>query len=152
MRTFEAMLTEYKSKPNESLKDELVNRLLQVADPSKLDELDIVKREDWVQYGDNLSVKWLYGSIYIVAEVYSYGDDKRMCFAYRVDLEDYSPAQHTAYCENCKEYRKVSADENYLAAVSVAAALDEDKAVERYVASSIDLYEAWLERIEKEIC
>lgn len=152
MRTFETMLKEYKACPSDRLKDELVNRLLQVAEPSKLDELDLLKNEGWVQYGENLRIKRLYDRTFLAAETYAYAEDKRMCFGYRVDLENYSPMQLNAYRDNCREYEAISTDEDYNTAASVVAALDEDEAVSQYIALSPESYENWLEQIEKEIC
>lgn len=152
IRTFKMMLEEYEACPNDRLKDELVNRLLQVADPSKLDELDLLKNEGWVQYGDNLRIKRLYDRTFLAVEAYSYAENKRMCFGYRVDLDNYLPMQLDAYCDNCREYEEISPDEDYNAAASVVAALDEEEAVSQYIALSQESYQNWLDKIEKEIC
>lgn len=151
MRTFKTMLEEYEACPSDRLKDELVNRLLQVADPSKLDELDLLKNEGWVQYGDNLRIKRLYDRTFLAAEVYSYAEDKRMCFGYRVDLDNYSPMQLDAYRDNCREFEEISPDEDYNAAASVVAALDEDEAFSQYIALGSAAYQNWLVQLEKEI-
>lgn len=145
------MLAEYKVSPSDRLKDELINRLLQVADPSKIDELDMLKEQGWVQYGENLRIKRLYDRTFLAAESYSYAEDKKMCFGYRVDLGDYSPMQLDAYCENCREYEEISPDEDYQAAASVDTALDVKEAASQYIALSTESYKDWLDRIEKEI-
>lgn len=82
MRSFKTMLAEYKASPSDRLKDELINKLLQVADPSKLDELDMLKEQGWVQYGENLRIKRLYDRTFLAAEAYSYAEGKKMCFAW----------------------------------------------------------------------
>lgn len=152
MRTFKEMLSEYKSRPNDSLKDEIINRLLQIEDPEELDRLTLIDKEEWVVYAAGLFVKRLYDRTFAAAECYEYGGDKYICFGYRFDLDNYSPAQLDAYLENGKAYEWKSPDDDYQKAVSIVVSMDESDALEKYIAAGREAYDNWLDHFEKEVC
>lgn len=148
--TLSSLIAEYKQRPTEKLKDDILNLILTIKNPECLDRQLCFITDDWISFGKNLRVKRNDGRIFFATETFSVSG-KYIGFCYQISLDDYTFQEIDAYKKNCKEFEVKSPDDDYFAAASIAATLDEQSAIDKIVVTSKNQIKTWLENIEKGI-
>ncbi len=144
-----ALIAEYKQRPTENLKNAILELLLTIKNPESIDRQLCFTTDDWILFGKNLRIKRSAGRTFFATETFE-GAQKYIGFCYRIFLDDYTFQEIDAYEKNCMDFAEKAPDDDYFAAASIAATLDEQAAVDRIVVDSKSQLDAWLESIEKE--
>ncbi len=147
--TLSALLAEYKQQPTEKLRNDILEFLLTIKNPECIDRQLCFTTDDWILFGKNLRIKRSVGRTFFATETFE-GAQKYIGFCYRIFLDDYTFQEIDAYKKNCMDFADNAPDDDYFAAASIAATLDEQAAVDRIVVDSKNQIDVWLESIEKE--
>ena len=101
MKSLSALIEQYKSTPLQVLKDEIFNRVISLEDTTILDRAESDKvLSDWVIFDSNIRVKNIGNRKYKVADVFCIPGGSYVCYAYIVDLEQYSDEEINGYKSN----------------------------------------------------
>lgn len=102
MKSLSDLIEQYKSTPSQALKDEIFNRVISLEDTTVLDRAESDKvLSDWVIFDSNIRVKNIGNRKYKVADVFCIPGGSYVCYAYIVDLEQYSDEEINGYKSNC---------------------------------------------------
>jgi len=148
MKPLSELIEQYNNCPTEALKNEIISRIVKLPDLSGLDHMEAqVLDAEWIIYDDNVRVKLVGTRKYLVADVFGIPTGGYMCYAYELDLEQYSDDEILGYKSNCKEYSDKITDEDSFAAFAIAKAHDASETNSPfYAATSIDL-QKWYEHL-----
>ena len=113
MKSLSALIEQYKSTPSQVLKDEIFNRVISLEDTTILDRAESDKvMSEWVIFDSNIRVKYIGSRKYKVADVFSIPGGNYVCYAYIVDLEQYSEEEINGYKSNCINFADQAPDED----------------------------------------
>ena len=113
MKSLSALIEQYKSTPSQVLKDEIFNRVISLEDTTVLDRAESDKvLSDWVIFDSNIRVKNIGNRKYKVADVFCIPGGSYVCYAYIVDLEQYSDEEINGYKSNCINFADQAPDED----------------------------------------
>ncbi len=146
---FSEMIYSYRKEPTEEKEAALIEMLLSVANPEELDGIVLSKYIEWHPFGDSLKVKRLGNSRFAVAEVFVLGG-RFICYAYLVDISQYTAREIDGYIRNCAEFDADTKDD-YFTAAAIAATFDENDAKDKTVLYDEGVVNEWLNKIEKEL-
>ncbi len=150
MKTLAALIREYKKTMSEDDKEKIFDFILDDDNISLFEDIFVYKNHtEWVDYGDGLKVKRIEHGRYLATEVFDSGVGY-ICYAYKIDLSEYSPRALEEYRRNCVQYSKVSPDDEFFAAASVAAAFTVENSETMCIVSSLVELDSWFVKIEKE--
>lgn len=148
MSNLSALVKEYKENPSEELKDRIIDFLVNAENPEELDRIHRASGDEWYSF-ENMRIKLLYGKCYAVVEVFKPAGGF-MCYAYKIDLSEYTSDAIHSYEQNCLGMRDAMSS-NYFSVYAVASAYDVDNAeVKQFVKSENELKQ-WFEKVNREV-
>ena len=148
MKSLSALIEQYKSTPSQVLKDEIFNRVISLADTTILDRAESDKvLSDWVIFDSNIRVKNIGNRKYKVADVFCIPGGSYVCYAYIVDLEQYSDEEINGYKSNCIDFADQAPDEDSFFAFAVAKAHDASATNTSFFASSSAELQRWYNQL-----
>lgn len=148
MKSLSALIEQYKSTPSQVLKDEIFNRVISLEDTTVLDRAESDKvLSDWVIFDSNIRVKNIGNRKYKVADVFCIPGGSYVCYAYIVDLEQYSDEEINGYKSNCINFADQAPDEDSFLAFAVAKAHDASATNTSFFASSSAELQKWYNQL-----
>ena len=148
MKSLSALIEQYKSTPSQVLKDEIFNRVISLEDTTILDRAESDKvLSDWVIFDSNIRVKNIGNRKYKVADVFCIPGGSYVCYAYIVDLEQYSDEEINGYKSNCINFADQAPDEDSFFAFAVAKAHDASATNTSFFALSSAELQKWYNQL-----
>ena len=148
MKSLSALIEQYKSTPSQVLKDEIFNRVISLEDTTILDRAESDKvMSEWVIFDSNIRVKYIGSRKYKVADVFTIPGGNYVCYAYIVDLEQYSEEEITGYKSNCINFADQAPDEDTFFAFAIAKAHDASATNTSFFASSSAELQKWYDQL-----
>ena len=148
MKSLSALIEQYKSTPSQVLKDEIFNRVISLEDTTVLEGAESDKvLSDWVIFDSNIRVKNIGNRKYKVADVFCIPGGSYVCYAYIVDLEQYSDEEINGYKSNCINFADQAPDEDSFFAFAVAKAHDASATNTSFFASSSAELQKWYNQL-----
>lgn len=148
MKSFSALIEQYKRTPSQVLKDEIFNRVISLEDTSLLDRAESDKvLSDWIIFDSNIRVKYVGNRKYKVADVFSIPSGNYVCYTYVVDLEQYSDEEINGYKSNCLNFAEQAPDEDTFSAFAIAKAHDASATNTSFFASSSAELQKWYDQL-----
>lgn len=148
MKSLSALIEQYKSTPSQVLKDEIFNRVISFEDTTILDRAESDKvMSEWVIFDSNIRVKYIGSRKYKVADVFAIPGGNYVCYAYIVDLEQYSEEEINGYKSNCINFADHAPDEDTFFAFAIAKAHDASATNTSFFASSSAELQKWYDQL-----
>ncbi len=131
MSDLSELIQKYKDNPTDEIKDKLISLVIAREDAKRHQENDT---KEWMEFSNKIRVRKRKSMVYEIIEVYALPCGLFFCYQYLINTGDYSAKQKQALKENNAEYMNETDDEEYLVAMSIAAARNVDEKDIAYIA------------------